>query len=112
MNQLATLPATVRQTGTIVANRAHVVPTLIDAAGDRASRRFLEFFAANIRNANSRRAYGHVMAEFLTWCDFRACQRSRPCNRHAAYPPRTRSAPRHASMPLLRTDQAVVGRAD
>jgi hypothetical protein len=32
------------------------VPTLIIAAGDHASRRFLEFFAATIRNPNTRQA--------------------------------------------------------
>ena len=45
------------------------LPALIVAAGDRASRRFLEFFAANIRNPHTRRAYGRAVAEFLAWCD-------------------------------------------
>ncbi len=45
------------------------LPTLIAAAGDRASLRFLEFFAANIRNPHTRRAYSHAVAEFLAWCD-------------------------------------------
>ncbi len=31
--------------------------------------RFLEFFAANIRNPHTRRAYGRAVAEFLAWCD-------------------------------------------
>jgi hypothetical protein len=33
------------------------LPVLIAAAGERASLRFLEFFAANIRNPHTRRAY-------------------------------------------------------
>lgn len=33
------------------------VPILVAAAGGRASIRFLEFFAANIRNPHTRRAY-------------------------------------------------------
>jgi integrase/recombinase XerC len=33
------------------------VPAPIAAAGERASVRFLEFFAANIRNPHPRRAY-------------------------------------------------------
>jgi site-specific recombinase XerD len=45
------------------------LPALITAAGARASRRFLEFFAANIRNPHTRRAYGRAVAEFLAWCD-------------------------------------------
>ena len=30
--------------------------------------RFLEFFAASIRNLHTRRACGRAVAEFLTWC--------------------------------------------
>jgi site-specific recombinase XerD len=45
------------------------VPALIAVAGERASLRFLEFFAANIRNPHTRRAYGRAVAEFLAWCD-------------------------------------------
>jgi hypothetical protein len=36
---------------------AHTFPPLIEVAGDRARVRFLEFFAANIRNPHTRRAY-------------------------------------------------------
>jgi hypothetical protein len=42
--------------------------TLIAAAGDRASMRFLEFCAANIRNPHTRRAYRGATEEFLGWC--------------------------------------------
>ena len=56
MNQLAPIAASIN------------LPALIAAAGDHASRRFLEFFAANIRNAHTRRAYSRAVAEFLTWC--------------------------------------------
>jgi site-specific recombinase XerD len=48
---------------------AHPVPALVAASGDRASRRFLEFFAANIRNPHTRRAYGRAVTDFLAWCD-------------------------------------------
>jgi hypothetical protein len=44
------------------------VPPLITAAGERASRRFLEVFAANIRNPHTRRAYYRATDEFLAWC--------------------------------------------
>jgi hypothetical protein len=33
------------------------LPALVTATGDRAERRFLEFFAAAIRNPHTRRAY-------------------------------------------------------
>ena len=37
-----------------------LVPRVIAAAGDQAARRFLEFFAATIRNKNTRMAYHHA----------------------------------------------------
>lgn len=47
------------------------VPAVIAAAGDRASWRFIEFFTANIRNPNTRRAYGRAVADFFHWCESR-----------------------------------------
>ena len=44
------------------------LPVLIAAAGDRAGIRFLEFFAANIRNPHTRRAYSRSVGDFLIWC--------------------------------------------
>jgi site-specific recombinase XerC len=44
------------------------VPALVAVAGERASMRFLEFFAANIRNPHRRRAYARAAVEFLAWC--------------------------------------------
>jgi site-specific recombinase XerD len=63
------LPARIDRTGIIGDAHAHIVPTLIAASGERASRRFLEFFAARIRNPNTRRAYGRAVAVFLAWCE-------------------------------------------
>jgi site-specific recombinase XerD len=44
------------------------LPALVAAAGERACIRFLEFFAANIRNPHTRRAYYRAAEEFLAWC--------------------------------------------
>src|ERR1700741_239640 len=44
------------------------VPVLIAAAGDRAGMRFLEFFAANIRNPHTRRAYARAADQCLAGC--------------------------------------------
>ena len=44
------------------------LPALVAVAGERAGMRFLEFFAANIRNPHTRRAYAHAADEFLAWC--------------------------------------------
>jgi site-specific recombinase XerD len=48
-----------------------VVPALVQAAGDRASRRFLEFFTANLRNRNTREAYARACGRFLAWAEAR-----------------------------------------
>jgi integrase/recombinase XerC len=45
------------------------LPALVAVAGDRAQTRFLEFFAAQIRNRNTRRAYAQAAREFLAWCE-------------------------------------------
>jgi site-specific recombinase XerD len=63
------LPAIFERIKIIGDTRGHAVPTLIAAAGERASLRFLEFFAANIRNPHTRRAYNRAVMEFMTWCD-------------------------------------------
>jgi site-specific recombinase XerD len=44
---------------------------MVAAAGERAQLRFLEFFAASIRNVHTRRAYAHAVVEFLAWCEER-----------------------------------------
>ena len=44
-------------------------PALIAAAGDRAAYRFAEFFAGQVRNPNTRRAYGRAVGDFLAWLD-------------------------------------------
>ena len=47
------------------------LPRLISEAGEHASRRFVEFFVATIRNKNTRLAYARAVREFLEWCDSR-----------------------------------------
>jgi site-specific recombinase XerD len=50
------------------------LPPILIAAGERAQLRFLEFFAASIRNAHTRRAYAGAVAEFLAWCEGRGVE--------------------------------------
>jgi hypothetical protein len=50
----------------LVPLRSSALPELVAAAGERAGMRFLEFFAANIRNPHTRRAYARAADEFLT----------------------------------------------
>src|SRR5271166_4805510 len=52
----------------LVSIAAPAVPALVAAGGDRAAMRFVEFFAANIRNPHTRRAYARAAEEFLGWC--------------------------------------------
>src|ERR1017187_6075101 len=44
------------------------VPALY-APTAQAAKRFIEYFAANIRNPNTRRAYFHAVLEFSSWCE-------------------------------------------
>ena len=52
-----------------VGNGGPLLPAIIAQAGDHAARRFIEFFTATIRNANTRRAYAKAVSDFLAWCE-------------------------------------------
>jgi hypothetical protein len=79
-----------------------VLPVLVTAAGERASVRFLEFFAANIRNPHTRRAYARARGGILGLV--RRCRHTVDCRgpagarrhldrgRHAASSPRRASS--------------------
>lgn len=47
------------------------LPALIARAGEKAAWRFVEFFAANIRNKNTRAAYAYAVVQFFDWCESR-----------------------------------------
>jgi len=49
----------------------HLVPALIVDAGETAAWRYIEFFTANIRNPNTRRAYARTCNQFFAWCEDR-----------------------------------------
>lgn len=51
-----------------LAAEKHPRLALIERAGARASKRFLEYFTVEIRNANTRQAYARACAQFLDWC--------------------------------------------
>ena len=50
---------------------AHLIPTLIAAAGDDASWRYVDYFTSNIRNPNTRRAYARACGTFFAWAEER-----------------------------------------
>lgn len=61
-----TTPLAVRESTVGIA-----APLIITNEGHEATRRFLEFFTANIRNPNTRRSYARAVGAFLWWCDER-----------------------------------------
>ena len=50
------------------------LPAIVERAGPTAAERVLEFFTANIRNANTRAAYAKAVTQFFTWCDQRGLE--------------------------------------
>jgi site-specific recombinase XerD len=48
------------------------LPSLIVRAGGDAKRRYLQFFAAQIRNRNTREAYLRAVRDFLEWAETEA----------------------------------------
>ncbi len=79
---------------------SNVVPSLIAAAGDQASLRFLEFFGGTIRNPHTRRAYGRAVGTFLAWCEnagVMSIAAVQPLHVAAWIELQTRSVPRPAS---------------
>jgi site-specific recombinase XerD len=50
------------------------LPALVAGSDERVQRRFLEFFAVNIRNQHTRRAYARACGEFFGWCEDRGVQ--------------------------------------
>ena len=57
--------------GSLVDTMARRLPSAIREAGAEAQRRFVEFFAANIRNPNTRLAYARAVWRFFEWCEQR-----------------------------------------
>ena len=72
MPSAVNLPALVEASTPVTTSTLHsslVVPTMIADAGDRASRRFLDFFAASIENDNTRMAYYRAVGSFFAWLE-------------------------------------------
>src|SRR5262249_12498676 len=70
--------STLRAGGPVTAERALVRPASSQLLGSvpklyaptaQAAKRFIEYFAANIRNPNTRRAYFRAVLAFSTWCE-------------------------------------------
>ena len=48
-----------------------IIPTIIADSGESTCRQFVEFFAVNIRNPNTRNGYYRAVVNFLNWCEAR-----------------------------------------
>jgi site-specific recombinase XerC len=46
-----------------------VVPAIVADCGEQVAWRYLDFFAANIRNPNTRAAYARACSGFFAWCE-------------------------------------------
>jgi site-specific recombinase XerD len=55
--------------GVAVQRGTIILPAVIADAGERAGKRFVEFFTATIRNANTRRAYARAVTGFFAWSE-------------------------------------------
>jgi len=62
------LPASNRQLAAVGAPASMPLPAVFLRASDR-GKRFWEFFTANIRNRNTRKAYFVAVARFSKWCE-------------------------------------------
>lgn len=65
----AMVPVRARRGSALARSGLEVLPAIVTRAGEDTARRFLEFFTANIRNRNTRAAYGKAVGRFLIWCD-------------------------------------------
>jgi site-specific recombinase XerD len=65
------LPAIIPPSALSSRTDTYVVPAVIAYAGDAAGWRYVEFFTANIRNPNTRRAYARACGQFFAWCEDR-----------------------------------------
>ena len=50
------------------------LPVIVERAGPAAAERVVEFFTAQIRNANTRAAYAKAVTQFFNWCDERGLE--------------------------------------
>src|SRR5438046_1945212 len=62
------------QLPTTLAPEPSAVPILFSRAGEKATRRLIEFFTAEIRNSNTRAAYARAVSRFDSWCQTRHLQ--------------------------------------
>ena len=65
---LTEVPSSDFGSGLAVGSLPLAVPVLVTNSGDRAAHKFVEYFIGQIRNPNTRKAYGRAVNQFLDWC--------------------------------------------
>jgi site-specific recombinase XerD len=71
-DQLPAIIEPITPTAIIPRLDTYIVPALIlNAGGDQAGWRYVEFFTANINNDHTRRAYARACSGFFAWCENR-----------------------------------------
>ncbi len=84
-----------------------LVPRVIADAGDQAARRFLEFFAATIRNKNTRQAYYHAVVRFFAGATGTRSARS-PISSLCMSPPISRRSAKDFEKPTVKQHLAAI----
>lgn len=56
------------------------VPAVVRNSGAEASHRFVEYFIGQIRNPNTRQAYGRAVQQFFSWCEQRGVRQLEEIN--------------------------------
>jgi hypothetical protein len=68
---MSQLPAPAKPATLVTSVDTPLVRALVADAGETAAWRYIEFFTANIRNPNTRRASARTCRQFFAWCDDR-----------------------------------------
>ena len=79
---------------------------MVSAAGERASYRFVEFFTAQIRNPNTRRAYHTDISQFFLWCHSQNLQLHQIHSIHVAT--YVEQLQQHVSAPTVKQHMAAI----
>ncbi len=82
------------------------LPILVCAAGERATYRFVEFFTAQIRNPNTRRAYHTDISQFFLWCHSQNLQLHQIHSIHVAT--YVEQLQQHVSLPTVKQHMAAI----
>ncbi len=89
------------------------VPSVVAAAGERAARLTLEFFAARYENEHTRRAYGRAVFDFCAWMQVRGVSlflANRDTSRAATVPIRPRQTSATMRWKPLRSEVVAADR--